>query len=69
MIIIIGDWNAKLGNKAASNIIRKFLTMSQNEAGIWLVDLWKSTTCPWQTHASNNQTDDCTHGYHQMAIR
>lgn len=37
---IIGDWNAKLGNKAESNV-GKFGLVVRNEGGDWLVNFYK----------------------------
>lgn len=48
MLIIIGDWNRKVGNKAESNAIEKFEVRVRNEAEE-KIDSWisaKPTTCP-----------------------
>lgn len=55
-LIIIGDWNTKVGNKAESNAIETFGLGVRNEAEE-KIDSWisaKPTTCPLQTHASKN---------------
>lgn len=38
MLIITGDWNAKIGNKVESNFVGKFGVGVRNEAGNWLTD-------------------------------
>ena len=38
-LIIIGVWNAKAGDKAESNVVRKFWLGVRKEAGDGLVDL------------------------------
>lgn len=53
MLIIIGDWNSKVGNKAEPNV-GKFGLEVRNEAGDWLVDFCEAINLSIKTHASNN---------------
>lgn len=55
MLIITGDWNAKAGNKGDSSADGKLGLGVRNEATTGLWTSAKSTTCPSQAHASNNQ--------------
>lgn len=64
---MIRDWDAKVGNKAESSIIGKFVLEVTKEAGDQSMDFCEATTCSSQTHASNHRTDDGVHGHHQMA--
>lgn len=41
MLIIIGDWNAKVENEAESNVGRKFGLGVRNVAGNRLSDFWE----------------------------
>ena len=59
MLIITGDWNAKVGNKADSNSDEKCGLGVRNEATIGLWTPAKSTTCPSQTQASNDRMSVC----------
>lgn len=64
--MLIHDWNAKVGDKAESKSSEKLVQGSEmkQEIGLWIST--KPTTCPSQTHASNNITDNYIHGHNQV---
>ena len=64
VLIIIGDWNAKVGSQEIPGITGKIGLGVQNEAGQRLTEFAKRMQ--WQTTSSNNTRDDSTHEQHQM---
>lgn len=54
MLIIIGDWSAKVGSKTESDVIGKFVLRVRNEAGDWLMDFCEANSWLPPTHASND---------------
>ena len=64
VLIIIGDWNAKVGSQEIPGITGKIGLGVQNEAGQRLTEFAKRMQ--WQTTSSNNTRDDSTHELHQM---
>lgn len=46
MLIIIGDWNVKVGDKAKLNVAQKFGLGVRNKAGNQLMDFCEVKTCP-----------------------
>ena len=66
VILITGDWNAKVGSQEVPGVTHKFGLGVQNEAGQRLTEFCQRTHCSSQTPSSNNTRDDSTHGHHQM---
>lgn len=66
MVMIIGDWNAKIENNAESNTLRKFGPRAQHELGKQLTEFCEDNIINWE-HVSGNQTDDWLHGHHCKA--
>ena len=68
-IIIMGEYNAKVGNKAESNVIRYFGLGRQkwsrlvDKQAYQLVDFFRATACPSQTHASHTWIVNCIYGH------
>ncbi|KAF7249699.1 Craniofacial development protein 2 [Varanus komodoensis] len=65
VLIIMGDWNVKVGSQKITGITGKFGLGVQNEAGHRLVEFAKRIRWSQQTLFSNNPRDDSTHGHHQ----
>ena len=66
ILLIIGDWNAKVGSQEIPGVSIKFGLGVQNEAGQRLTEFAKITHWSQQTPSSNNTRDDSIHGHHQM---
>ena len=64
-LLIIGDWNAKLGSQELPGVTSKFGLGIQNQAGQRLTESCQENW-PQQTPSSNNTREDSTHGLHQM---
>ena len=65
LLLIIGDWNAKVGSQGVPGITDKFGLGEQNETGQRLNSakrMHRSKQIPF----FNNTRDDFTHGHHQM---
>ena len=69
MLIVTGDWKAKVGNKAESNVIGKFGLGVSNAAGDQLMDSCEANNLFTTNTCFKQLTDDYIHGHHQMAYR
>ena len=63
VLLIIKDWNAKVGSQEIPGVTAKFGLGVQNEARQRLIEFCQENT---QTPSSNNTREDSTHGHHQM---
>ena len=66
MLIIIGDWNTKVGNKTEPNVVGKIGLRVRNEGNNSQSSV-KPAVCLSQIHASRNETDNCTRGHYRVA--
>ena len=66
MLIIIGDWNAKVGNTAELNVIRKF-GLEFRYKGRQLMYLQEDNNLSIVNTCFKQPIDDCIHGDHLMA--
>ena len=66
VLLVLGDWNAKVGSQEIKGITGKFGLGVQNEAGQRLKSFVKRTSWSSQTLFSNNTRGNSTHGNHQM---
>ena len=66
ILLIIGDWNAKVGSQETSGVTGKFGLEIWNEAGQRLLDFCQENTLVIEKPTSNNTGEDSTHGHHQM---
>ena len=66
MFLIIGDWNAKVGNQETPGVTGKFVLGVQNEAGQKLIDFCQKNALVIAKPTSNNTKEDSTHEHHQM---
>ena len=60
MLIIVGDWNAEVENKAESNVIRTLAKGAINRAADQLMDSCGTNNLYIANTCFKNQTDDCT---------
>ena len=66
VLLIIGDWNAKVGSQETPGVTGKFGLVIQNEAGQRLIEFCQENALVIATTSSNNTREDSTHGHHQM---
>ena len=66
ILLIIGNWNAKVGSQETARVTGKFGLGIQNEAGQRLIKFCQENTLVIETPSSNNTREDSTHGHHQM---
>ena len=66
VLLIIGDWNTKAGSQEISGVTGKFGLGVQDEAGQRLTEFCQENDWSYQSHSSNNKSEDSTHGHHQM---
>ena len=64
VLFIIGDWNAKVRSQETPGVRGKFIFGVQNEAGQRLTEFCQENALV--TTPSSNNTEDSTHGHHQM---
>ena len=66
VLFIIGDWNAKVGNRETPGVTGKFGLGVQNEAGQRLIKFCQENTLVIANILFQNTREDSTHGHHQM---
>ena len=66
VLLIIGDWNAKVGSQETLGVTGKFGIGVQNEAGQRLIEFRQENALVIATPSSNNTREDSTQGHHQM---
>ena len=66
VLLIIGDWNAKVGSQETPGVTGKFGLGVWNEAGQRLIQFCQENALVIKTPSSNNTREDSTHGHHQM---
>ena len=66
VLFIIGDWNAKVGNRETPGVTGKFGLGVQNEAGQRLIEFCQENTLVIANILFQNTREDSTHGHHQM---
>ena len=64
VLFITGDWNAKVRSQETPEVTGKFGFGVQNEAGQRLTEFCQENALV--TTPSSNNTEDSTHGHHQM---
>lgn len=64
MLIIIGGWNANVGNRAELNVMGKFGLGVRHEEEDWFMDLPEANNLSIMNTCFNQPTDDCIYGYH-----
>ena len=67
VLFIIGDWNAKVGNRETPGVTGKFGLGVQNEAGQRLIEFCQENTLVIANILFQNTREDSTHGHYQMA--
>ena len=66
ILLIIGDWNAKVGSQETPGVTGKFGLGVQNKAGQRLIEFCQENALVITTLSSNNTNEDSTHGHYQM---
>ena len=66
VLLIIGDWNEKVGSHQTPGVTGKFGLGIRNEAGQRLVEFCQENALSLQTPSSNYTREDSIHGHHQM---
>ena len=66
VLIIIEDWNEKVGSQETPGVTGKFGLGIWNEAGQRLIEFSQENTLSQQTPSSSNTGEDSTHGHYQM---
>ena len=66
VLLIIGDWNAKVGSQETPGVTGKFGLGIWNKAGQRLIEFYQENAQVIETPSSNNTREDSTHGHHQM---
>ena len=66
ILLIIGNWNAKVGSQETARVTGKFGLGIQNEAGQRLIKFCQENTLVIETPSSNNTREDSTREHHQM---
>ena len=66
VLLIIGDWNAKVGTQETPGVTGKFGLGVQNEAGQKLIEFCQENALVIASTFSNNIREDSTHGHHQI---
>ena len=66
VLLIIGDWNAKVGSQEVPGGTGKFDYGVQNEAGQKLTEFCQQNTLVIANTLFHNTREDSTHGHHQM---
>ena len=65
-VLILGDWNAKVGSQEIKGTTEKFCLGVQNEAGQRLISFCQENKLVITNLFSNNIRGDFKHGKHQM---
>ena len=66
VLLIIEDWNAKVGSQETPGVTGKFGRGIQNEAGQRLIEFCQENSLVIAKPSSDNTREDSTHGPHQM---
>ena len=66
VLLIIGDWDAKVGSQEIHSVTGKFDLGVQNEAGQRLTEFCQENALVIANTFFNNTRDDFTYGHHQM---
>ena len=66
VLIIIGDWNAKVGSQETPGVTGKSGLGVQNEAGQRPIEFCQENALVIANTLFNNTREDSTHGHHQM---
>ena len=66
VLLIIGNWNAKVDNQEIPGVTVKFDPGVQNEAEQRITEFCQENSLVIATPSSNNTRADSTHGHHQM---
>ena len=66
VLLIIGDWNAKVGSQETPGVTGKFGLGMCNEAGQRLIEFCQENALVIAKTSSNNTREDSAHGHHQM---
>ena len=66
VLLIVGDWNAKVGSQETPGVTGKFGLGMWNEAGERLIEFCQENTLVIANTLFNNTREDSTHGRHQM---
>ena len=66
VILITGDWNAKIGSQEIPGVTGKFCLGVQNEAGQRLTEFCQENTLVIANTLFQQHIEDSTHGHHQM---
>ncbi|KAF7243725.1 Craniofacial development protein 2 [Varanus komodoensis] len=66
VLIIMGDWNAKVGSQKITGITGKFGLGVPNEAGYRLKEFCQENTMVTANTLFQQPRDDSTHGHHRM---
>ena len=66
VLLIIGDWNAKVGSQEIPGVTGKFGLGVPNEAGQRLTQFCQENTLAIENTLFQNTREDSTHGHHHM---
>ena len=66
VLLIIRDWNTKVGSQEIPGVTGKFGLAVQNEAGQRLTEFYQEKTLVIETPSSKNTREDSTREHHQM---
>ena len=66
LLLIIGDWNAKVGSQETSGVTGKFGLGVQNEAWQRLIEFWQENALVIANTFFQHTREDSTHGHHQL---
>ena len=66
VLLIIGDWNAKVGSQEAPGVTGNFGLGVQNEEGQRLIEFCQENTLVIAITLFQQHRGDSTHGHHQM---
>lgn len=64
-LLVVGKWNAKMGNSTEENVIALYGSESKNEVGEWLTHFCIRNGIVI-ANTSSNQSLPYIHGHHQM---
>ena len=66
LLLIIGDWNAKVGSQETPGVTGKSGLGVQNEAWQRLIEFWQENALVIANTFFQHTREDSTHGHHQM---
>ena len=66
VLLIIGDWNAKVGSQEITGVTGKFGLGIRNEAGQRLIEFCQENALVIANTLFQHIREDSTHGHHQM---